>query len=39
MIEGLPAWRAHVLARLRRHAAATGDDKLHRLLGDAPPGP
>lgn len=31
MIENLPAWRAHVLARLRRQLAATGDPGLQRL--------
>jgi transcriptional regulator with XRE-family HTH domain len=31
MIENLPAWRAHVLARLRRQVAATGDPDLQRL--------
>jgi transcriptional regulator with XRE-family HTH domain len=31
MIEGLGAWRAHVLARLARQAAASGDAALARL--------
>jgi transcriptional regulator with XRE-family HTH domain len=31
MIENLPAWRTHVLARLRRQVAATGDPWLQRL--------
>lgn len=31
MIGNLQAWRAHVLARLQRHAEATGDGELRRL--------
>lgn len=31
MIENLPVWRAHVLARLRRQVAATRDPELQRL--------
>ena len=31
MIENLPAWRAHVLARLRRQVVATGDPGLQQL--------
>lgn len=31
MIEGFPAWRGHVLARLMRQARQTGDPELHRL--------
>jgi transcriptional regulator with XRE-family HTH domain len=34
MIEGLPAWREHVLFRLSRQAAATGDPVLEALLAE-----
>ncbi len=34
MIEGLAGWRAHVLARLARQAAASGDAQLRRLHGE-----
>jgi transcriptional regulator with XRE-family HTH domain len=33
-IANLPAWRAHVLARLRRQAQANGDPELRRLLAE-----
>jgi hypothetical protein len=39
MIEGLGAWRAHVLARLARQAAASGDAALARLHDEMPPCP
>ncbi|HMM84704.1 helix-turn-helix transcriptional regulator [Azohydromonas sp.] len=31
MVDDLPGWRAHVLSRLRRQLAATGDETLRRL--------
>ena len=34
MIANLRAWRAHVLSRLRRQIAATGDRGLQRLLDE-----
>lgn len=34
MVVNLPAWRAHVLARLRRQIVATGDAELARLLAE-----
>lgn len=44
MMEGLGPWRAHVLARLARQAAVSGDAELARLHGEiaalpAPPEP
>ncbi|HLL10419.1 MAG TPA: helix-turn-helix transcriptional regulator [Rubrivivax sp.] len=34
MIENLPAWRAHSLARVRRQARASGDPRLAALLAE-----
>jgi transcriptional regulator with XRE-family HTH domain len=34
MVVNLPAWRAHVLARLQRQIIATGDAELVRLLAE-----
>ena len=34
MIANLPAWRGHVLARLQRQVAASGDDTLQDLLAE-----
>ena len=41
MIENLGAWRAHILARVRRQAIASGDPRLVALLAElqALPGP
>lgn len=41
MIENFAAWRSHVLARVRRQAAASGDARLAALLAElqALPGP
>ena len=33
-IANLPEWRSHLLARLHRQAAATGDHRLHELLNE-----